>query len=114
MVKDGITTLAERFDYHSAEHPNGHYSSLNHQFMCMVDGWFFRYVAGIQLDGFGWDTLVISPCAVDGITEFKATVRNLSVSLSNGVYSIDSSIPFTLAYNGKRESFEAGKYSFNK
>lgn len=110
MVADGITTLAERFDYRTKENQNGHYSSLNHQFMSMVDGWFFRYVAGIKLNGFGWNDIVIEPCLVSKITDFKASVRDLSVSLSDSVLKISSPYPFTLILKGKTEKFGAGSY----
>ena len=111
-VKDKLTSLPEQFDYATEENPDGTHTSRNHHFLGMVDGWFYRFVAGINVDGFGWDNLVIEPCKVEGIKAFDAEVRGIKVSLKNGVYYIKSPYDFKLNLGAFSGFYKAGTYSF--
>ena len=113
FVKDGITTLPELFDYKSSDNPSGQYSSLNHHFLAMVDGWFFRYVAGIKFLGFGPKDLVISPINVRGIENFSCTSRGITVTKTNGTLAVSSPIPFTYINEGIEKRYCAGEFSFS-
>lgn len=112
MVKDGTTSLPEQFDYATEENPGGTHTSRNHHFLGMVDGWFYRFVAGINLEGFGWDSLVISPCKVEGIKAFDVEVRGVKVSLKEGKYKITSPCDFKLVLGDNSGFYKAGSYEF--
>lgn len=111
-VKDGLLTLPEQFTYRTKECDTGVYASLNHQFTAMVDGWFFRYVAGIGNEGFGWDRTVIEPRLLDGLPEFCAEVRGITVARKDGCLRICCPHPFRLVLSGSATDHGAGDYEF--
>ena len=74
-VADGLLTLPEEFDYRTKNHDTGKYPSLNHQFLAMVDTWFFRYVAGIRFEGVFGRQLLIAPCLLAELSSFSAALR---------------------------------------
>lgn len=107
-VADGLTTLPEEFDYRTKNHDTGKYPSLNHQFTAMVDTWFFRYLAGIDLGGAG--RLRIAPLLLDEISSFSATLRGVSVEWENGFLTVTSPLAFTLSLGGREVAYPAGTY----
>ena len=114
FVTDGITTLPEEFYYKSKKNPNGTTSSLNHHFMAMVDGWFFRYVAGVRLEGFGWKTLTVEPREVNGLNRFSASIRGIRVEKNKNNFMISSEYPFKLLLDGYSGDYAAGDYVFSE
>jgi hypothetical protein len=112
-VADGTTTLPEQFDYNSSVNPTEVYCSLNHHFTAMVDGWFFRCVAGISHEGFGNGSLVIEPRAISEIKSFRAAACGVTVEKDNGQIKITSEYPFKLALGKHSGSYGAGYYEFS-
>ena len=109
-VKDGLLTLPEQFNYRTKECDTGVYASLNHQFTAMVDGWFFRYVAGIRTEGFGWERTVIEPRLLAGLPHFSATVRGITVARDGDRLTVTCPHAFRLILGGVTRSYPAGRY----
>lgn len=81
MVKEGATTLWERWEYLTDIGMN----SQNHIMLGSVDAWFYRYLAGIQIDPAapGWQNIIIKPHILDNLSFVSAsvqTVRGMVVS----------------------------------
>lgn len=112
-VADGLRTLPESFLYRTRENDTGKYPSLNHQFTAAVDGWLFRYVAGIRYEGFGQSTLTVAPCLLDGLREFSATVRGVTVSRSGDRLTVTSPVPFTLRLGTHSTPYPAGRHELS-
>ena len=104
-IASGLDTLPENLDYAS---------SLNHHFRCPVDTWFYKYLAGIRVEGFGFDNVVIAPVFVNGINSVKATLRGITVSYDEKTVSVKSPHPFTLKLNDICERYAAGEYVFKR
>ncbi len=111
-VSDGLLTLPEQFDYRTEKHDTGKYPSLNHQFTAMVDGWFFRYVAGIRFRGFGYGDIVVAPALLSGLTRFSAEVRGLRVLREGDRLTVTSPYPFRTALSGEMRQYPSGEYTF--
>lgn len=104
-VEEGIDTLTEFF--------NRSYS-LNHHFRSSVDAWFFKHLAGIKIDGFGFDNVKIEPKFVKGINTINATLHGISVSYNENEFLVDSPYDFTLVLNGVTQKFEKGRHNFKR
>ncbi len=105
-IKDGLTCLAERFNYEKNVK-----MSLNHHFFSMVDGWFYKYLAGINVsfDGEGQKVL-IKPLFLDKIKSVSATLNGIRVSYDENNLNIVSPCDFTLVFNDKEQRYSAGQY----
>jgi alpha-L-rhamnosidase len=82
MVKEGATTLWERWEYLTDVGMN----SQNHSMLGSVDAWFYRYLAGIQCDPSapGWQNIVIKPHILGDLTFVSASVQTVNgLVLSN-------------------------------
>lgn len=110
-IARGLNTLPERFDLDRRDEGT---DSLNHHFRSPVDSWFYKYLAGINLRGFGFDDIVVSPQFVKGISNLKAQLRGISVEYTDNMLKINSPYPFTFAYNGKSEKLRCGEYIFKR
>ena len=108
-VKDGLTTLPERFEAGRS----GYYKSLNHQFTCMVDAWFYRYFAGIRFEGIGAENIVIEPHFVEGINTLSAEVNGVKVQKTETEFLVDSPYDFTIILNGTAEKMKKGNHTFS-
>lgn len=104
-IKEGLTTLPEHFSM---------YASLNHHFRSPVNAWFYKHLAGIKLNGFGFKDVVIEPKFITGINELKAEAFGIKVSYNNETFCVDSPYNFTLKFNGKEEKLVKGKHSFQR
>ena len=111
-VADGLLTLPEQFDYRTPECDTGKYPSLNHQFTSMVDGWFFRYVAGIRFEGFGYGRIVIAPTLLSSLPTFRAEVRGIRVERSGECITVSSPYPFRSPLGGSMCCYPAGEHRF--
>ncbi len=109
-VSDGLLTLPEEFDYRTEKCDTGKYPSLNHQFTAMVDGWFFRYVAGVSFRGFGYGDIVIEPAILPTLTRFSAEVRGIRVLREGDRLTVTSPYPFRTALSGEMRKYSAGEY----
>ena len=105
QVKDGMTTLAERYAYKTQS-----IMSLNHHYLSHVDTWFYKWIAGIKINGFGYDDVVIEPCFVNGIDLVKASLHGIKVEYDKTRIKIDSPYPFTLKLNNYEKHYDSGKY----
>lgn len=106
-ANDGIGTLPEKFKY--AEEP---VISLNHMFMSFIDTWLFKHLAGIQIDGFGFEKVKISPMLHGDVGYFKASLFGITVEYDGKTtLKVDSPYGFTLDIRGKIGEYAAGTYS---
>lgn len=103
----GYDTVPERFDWEK----NGIFS-LNHHFFSMVAAWFYKWVAGIQMNGFGYSDVIISPVKIKGIDSFNAEHHGINVCLKDAVITVNSPYAFTLKLNGICKKFSKGEYCF--
>ena len=73
MIREGATTLWERWESLTEEGMN----SQNHIMLGTVDAWFYKYLAGIQVDpNFpGWERIVIKPYPVKGLNFAGASLK---------------------------------------
>lgn len=111
-VADGLLTLPEEFNYRTSENDNGKYPSLNHQFTATVDGWFFRYLAGIRPSAFGDGRTVIAPALSPALPDFSAEVRGITVERRKGRFTVTCPHPFHLVLGERSGDYPAGKYEF--
>lgn len=110
-VKDGLTSLPERFDYAT---PKEGMDSMNHHFTAQVDAWFYTYLAGIRFVGFGKKDVVVAPCFVRGINRLKAQVKGIAVAYDETTLTVCSDCPFTLQLNGNTVRYPQGTYRLNR
>ncbi len=108
-VSDGLTTLAEHFSYKNIQN-----LSLNHHFFSTIDAYFYNCLAGINLNGIGFENIVIKPYFVNGINYLKAKMCGISVEYDNEFIKINSPYTFTLVYDSKKEKYNAGAYVFKR
>lgn len=109
QVKDGLTTLAEKYMY--ASEP---IMSLNHHYMSHVDTWFLKWVSGIKVDGFGYENLVIEPSFIEGVNEVKAEVHGIKVHYNGQKVKIESPYKFTFKNKCETIKCEPGSYEFDR
>ena len=108
QVKDGMTTLAERYAYAAQD-----IMSLNHHYLSHVDTWFYKWIAGIKINGFGYNDVVIEPSFVDGIGHVKANLHGIKVEYDKNSIKIDSPYAFTLKLKNSVKHLNMGKYEFS-
>ena len=111
-VADGLLTLPEEFNYHTRERAGGKYPSLNHQFTAMVDGWFFRYLAGIRPSAFGDGVTEIAP-TTEPMPDFLAEVRGISVERRGDRFTVICPHPFRLSLGKHQGVYPAGRYELS-
>lgn len=75
MLKEGATTLWERWEYLTEVGMN----SQNHIMLGSVDAWFYRYLAGIRIDPAvaGWQRLRIKPYVLGNLEFASASVQTV-------------------------------------
>lgn len=113
-IAQGYDTVPERFDYDKDldwEEDVGGFS-MNHFFFSMVAAWFYKWVAGIKVKGFGYHNVEISPEHLTSIREFDASLHGIHVTLKEGKLTVDSPFPFTLKLNGQEKTCERGCHTF--
>ena len=108
QVKDGMTTLAERYAYAVQD-----IMSLNHHYLSHVDTWFYKWIAGIKINGFGYNDVVIEPSFVDGIGHVKANLHGIKVEYDKNSIKIDSPYAFTLKLKNSVKHLNMGKHEFS-
>ena len=108
QVKDGMTTLAERYAYATQA-----IMSLNHHYLSHVDTWLYKWIAGIKINGFGYDDVVIEPSFVNGIGNVKANLHGIKVEYDKNSTKIDSPYAFTLKLKNSVKHLNMGKYKFS-
>jgi alpha-L-rhamnosidase len=75
MIKEGATTLWERWEYMDGGGMNSH----NHIMFGSVDTWFYRVLAGINLDtsGYGFRKVIIKPYIPGDLSYVSASVNTI-------------------------------------
>lgn len=97
MIREGATTLWERWESLTEEGMN----SQNHIMLGTVDAWFYKYLAGIQVDpNFpGWERIVIKPYPVKGLNFAGASLKTFRGLIFSswwrdvGSFSLQVSVP---------------------
>ena len=97
MIKEGATTLWERWEYLTDLGMN----SQNHIMLGSIDAWFYRYLAGIQLDPSapGWQKIVVKPHVLGDLTFVSASVNTpkgliaVSWTKQHDAFLLDVTIP---------------------
>ena len=75
MIKEGATTLWERWEYLAGSGMNSH----NHIMFGSVDIWFYKVLAGINVDPSapGFERFMIKPCVVGDLEHVSASVKTI-------------------------------------
>jgi len=97
MIKEGATTLWERWEYLTDLGMN----SQNHIMLGSIDAWFYRYLAGIQRDPSapGWQHILIKPHVLGELTFVSASVNTprgliaVSWTKQHDAFLLDVTIP---------------------
>ena len=112
-VKAGLDTLPESFRFATKYRPDG-FLSLNHHFFSHICAWFYKTFAGIKINGFGFDDVVIEPVFVEGINELTAESHGIKVSYNSEKVNVSSPYPFTFKLGGNTISCQSGEYEFER
>lgn len=98
MIENGATTIWERWEYETGGAMNSH----NHPMYGAVSAWFYKYLAGINVDennpGFG--NITIKPYPVDGIDFVECTLNTVKGDVvsnwrkADGKLIIDITVPW--------------------
>ena len=79
--------------------------------MSFIDTWLFRHLAGIQIDGFGFKKVKISPMLHGDVGSFKASLFGITVEYDGKTtLKVDSPYGFTLDICGKIGEYAAGTH----
>lgn len=97
MIKEGATTLWERWEYLTDLGMN----SQNHIMLGSIDAWFYRYLAGIHRDPAapGWQHVVIKPHVLGDLTFVSASLNTpkgliaVSWTKQHDAFLLDVTIP---------------------
>lgn len=96
MLKNGATTLWERWELLAGNGMNSH----NHPVFGCIDAWFFRYLAGINPSKAGFSEVLIRPYIPSNLNMVHArisTVRGDVISKWNrtgNMWTLDITIPW--------------------
>jgi len=71
MLRNGATTLWERWEYIASDGMNSH----NHIMLGSVDGWYYQYLAGIRPSAPAWKQIACHPGMFSGLTFAHAAVH---------------------------------------
>lgn len=101
MIKEGATTLWERWEYLANAGMNSH----NHIMFGTVDAWFYKVLAGIGLDsaGPGFQRIIIKPYPVGDLKYASASVKTTRGIVSSSWARHDRSLVLnvTLPFNSE-------------
>jgi alpha-L-rhamnosidase len=81
MIKEGATTIWERWEYLAGSGMNSH----NHIMFGTVDTWFYRVLAGINVDcsAPGFEHFTIKPCIIGDLKNVSASIRTIKGAISS-------------------------------
>lgn len=99
-INQGMTTLCENWNKTGSQ---------NHHMYSEVDHWFYRYVGGIRFEEEG---LVIAPCLLPEIEQFKVIHGEIVVERNNGTIKINTPVDSVIIINGDRKRVTAGYYEY--
>lgn len=118
QLKFGATTLTEQWDPRQG-------SSWNHFMMGQIDEWFFRSLAGIQMEN-GMQNIEIRPCPVGDLSYIRASTETLYGKVAvdwtreNGVFALKVTVPMGskarlfLPGDAEPKVVGSGTYTFTK
>lgn len=109
QIRDGLNTLPETFTYQSSP-----IMSCNHHFFSPVNAWFYRWVAGIQVEKAGFRQITIRPLDLPGIRRFRASLHGICVESDGRRFRVHSPVPFTFLTSRQKISCQAGDFTFPK
>ena len=101
-INSGMTTLCEMWDMKD---------SLNHHMYSEVDMWFYKHLAGINIDAVG---LVIKPSFIPQLSYVKAHHRGIYVEWDESTITVNSDRDFTLIINNTECKYTKGQYVINR
>lgn len=90
MIREGATTVWERWEYLSGGGMNSH----NHIMFGSVDAWFYKVLAGINVDpaGPGFRKVIIRPHPVKDLKYVSASVRTVKGTISSSWSNLTGSL----------------------
>jgi len=100
-IHQGMTTFCESWEMRN---------SCNHHMFSEVDMWFYKHLAGIQINENG---LIINPCFLSDVKWVKAKHNDIEVEWNEEMLVIDVPCNAIVIVNGKENSVDAGKHKFN-
>ena len=110
LVNRGLDTLPECLNFDTQT--THEFRSLNHHFFSHIDTWFYKFLAGININGFGFGNVVIEPRFVEGVNRLEATLHGITVSYNEEIIKINSPYSFTFKYKNKATQYSSGNYEF--
>lgn len=105
MISQGATTIWERWEYATGGAMNSH----NHPMFASVGSWFYKYLAGIQVDernpGFGRFT--IRPVLPQGLHSVKASLKTMKGMIESGWEKNGETVDFhiTIPFNSRADVY---------
>lgn len=103
-INNGMTTLCETWEMND---------SCNHHMYSEVDMWFYKHIAGIQIDE-GGKSVTIKPAFLENVSSVTAKYRGVEVEIENDKIKIKSDIPGKFVNDDKEISFKPGFNEFSK
>lgn len=100
-INQGMTTLCENWDMTGSQ---------NHHMYSEVDHWFYRYIGGIRFEE---ECLIIAPCLIPEVGQFKVTHNDIVVEQVDDMLMIKTPVNATIIVNGKIEKVPAGDYEYH-
>jgi len=81
MIREGATTLWERWEYLTGEGMNSH----NHIMLGSIDAWFYKALAGINIDpdAPGFERIIIKPHIVGDLKYVSASINTIRGTVSS-------------------------------
>ena len=94
MLREGATTLWERWEYLA----DGGMNSHNHIMFGSIDAWFYKVLAGINIDpaGPGFAGIIIKPYVVGDLDYVSASVRTMRGMISSSWKKSDHSLALNI------------------
>ncbi|MBA7501245.1 MAG: Bacterial alpha-L-rhamnosidase [Clostridia bacterium] len=94
MLREGATTLWERWEYLVDSGMNSH----NHIMFGSIDAWFYKVLAGINIDpaGPGFGRTIIKPYVVGDLNYVSASIRTMRGMISSSWKKSDHSLALNI------------------
>lgn len=75
MISEGATTIWERWELMSGAGMNSH----NHPMFCSIGSWFYKYLAGIQINHEkpGWEYFIVKPHVLGDLSFVHASIKTI-------------------------------------
>jgi len=95
MLREGATTLWERWEYLA----DGGMNSHNHIMFGSIDAWFYKVLAGINIDpaGSGFKRVIIKPYVVGDLSHVSASIETMRGLISSSWRKNGHSLAFNIA-----------------